>query len=165
MENKNFSTSILVEQSPKEVFKAVTNVRGWWSEEITGNAEKVDDIFEYHFRDIHRCKVKIVEAIPDQKIVWLVLENHFNFTKDEDEWTGNKMIFEISRKDDKTLLHMTQVGLVPEYECYEVCNTAWTNYVQNSMYKLITTGKGEPNSNEGNEFEKTRPDRELDFQN
>jgi hypothetical protein len=35
--------------------------------------------------------------------------------------------------------------LVPEYECYEVCNDAWTGYIKNSLYKLITSGKGEPN--------------------
>jgi len=36
--------------------------------------------------------------------------------------------------------------LVPEYECFEICRDSWTNYIQNSMQKLITTGKGEPNA-------------------
>ena len=56
MDNKSFNTSILVNASPNEVFNAVTNVRGWWSEEIEGNASKVGDVFNYHYQDLHRCR-------------------------------------------------------------------------------------------------------------
>jgi len=38
------------------------------------------------------------------------------------------------------------LGLVPEYECYDICQNAWTNYIQNSLRNLIVTGKGQPNS-------------------
>ena len=74
------------------------------------------------------------------------MNNYFSFTKDETEWTGTKIIFEISEKDNKTLLSMTHEGLVPEYECFDICKNSWTNYIQNSLKKLITTGKGEPNA-------------------
>ena len=33
-------------------------------------------------------------------------------------------------------------GLVPEYECYDVCSNAWGNYITGSSRKLITAGKG-----------------------
>jgi ketosteroid isomerase-like protein len=146
MENQNFTTTILVDQSPEEVFKAINNVRGWWSEEIKGNTEKVSDEFTYHYQDVHRCKMKITESVPGKKIVWLVLDNYFSFTKDKSEWIRTKIIFEITRQNNKTQLRFTHEGLVPEYECYTACESGWTKYIRSSLSSLITTGKGQPNS-------------------
>lgn len=148
MEKQDFTTTILVDQSPKEVFKGVTNPRGWWSEEIEGPSEHLNDEFTYHYEDVHSCKMKLIEVIPDQKVVWLVMDNYFDFTKDKSEWTGTKVIFEISKMGAKTQLQFTHLGLVPEYECYDVCKNAWSEYVQQSLFSLITTGKGRPNPKE-----------------
>jgi hypothetical protein len=148
MDNQDFTTSILVDQSPKEAFDAITNVRGWWSEEIEGGTAKLGDVFKYHFKDIHICKMKLVEVVPNKKVIWDVLENDFNFISDKKEWVGTKVVFEISTKNNKTEVRFTHQGLVPDYECYDICFNAWTNYIQNSLYNLITTGKGQPNPKE-----------------
>jgi len=145
MTTTNFSTAILVDQSPSEVFNAINNPRGWWSEEIEGNTSNLNDEFEYHYEDVHRCKMKLIEVVPNQKVVWKVLENYFSFTKDKSEWKDNLIIFEISKKGDKTELRFTQEGLVPEYECFDICQNAWSTYIQKSLFDLITTGKGQPN--------------------
>lgn len=63
-----------------EVFNAITNVRGWWSEEIEGSTEKVNDEFTYQYNDVHRCKMRLAEVVPGKKVVWQVLDNHFSFT-------------------------------------------------------------------------------------
>lgn len=149
MNNQSFTTTLLVDQTPNEVFNAINNPRGWWSEEIEGSTEKLDDEFNYHYKDVHRARIKLIEVIPDKKVVWLVMNNYFNFTKDKSEWIGTKMIFEISEKDGKTQLLFTHEGLVPQYECYDVCSDGWSNYIRNSLRSLITTGKGEPNPKEG----------------
>lgn len=145
MSAQDFTTTLIVDQSPNEVFNAITNVRGWWSEQIDGNTAKLNDEFDYHYEDIHRCKIKLTEVIPNEKIVWLVEKNYFKFTEDETEWTGTKPTFEISSQGGKTALRFTHVGLVPDYECFDICRDSWTNYIQNSLKKLITTGKGQPN--------------------
>jgi uncharacterized protein YndB with AHSA1/START domain len=146
MSATDFTTTILVDQSPSEVFKAITNVRGWWSEEIEGNTAKLNDEFNYHYEDVHRCKIKLIEVIPNQKIVWLIEANYFKFTEDKTEWTGTKPTFEITEKKGKTELRFTHFGLTSEYECFEICRGAWTNYIQKSLKNLIETGKGEPNA-------------------
>ena len=145
MTTLGFTTTIVVDETPEKVFNAITNPRGWWSEEIEGNTNNLNDEFNYHYEDIHRCKIKIIEFIPNEKVVWLVLDNYFKFTKDKSEWTGTKIIFEISEKDNKTQLRFTHQGLVPAYECYDICRDAWSTYVHNSLRSLIITGKGQPN--------------------
>jgi uncharacterized protein YndB with AHSA1/START domain len=145
MSTQDFTTTILVDQTPQEAFDAITNPRGWWSEEIEGNTNKLNDVFDYHFEDVHRCQMKLIEVIPNEKVVWQVLDNYFKFTKDKSEWKDTKIIFEISKKDNKTQVRFTHQGLVPEYECYDVCKNAWTTYITKSLYGLITTGKGQPN--------------------
>ncbi len=146
MKTSDYTTTFLVDQSPKEVFNAINNVRGWWSEEIEGNTSKLNDVFNYHYEDMHRCKIKLIEVIPDKKVVWLVMENYFKFTKDTTEWTGTKISFEISKEGNKTQLRFTHIGLVPEYECFEICSDAWGQYIGTSLKNLITKGKGKPNS-------------------
>jgi hypothetical protein len=145
MMNKDFTTTLLVEQPSEEVFNAINNVRGWWSEEVEGKTSKLNDVFDYHFEDAHRCQMKLIEVVPEKKVVWHVLANYFKFTQDQSEWVNTKIIFEISRKDNKTEIRFTHEGLVPEHECFTICRDAWTNYIQNSLRKLITTGQGEPN--------------------
>jgi hypothetical protein len=92
--------------------------------------------------------MKLIEVIPGKKVVWLVLDNYFNFTKDKCEWKGTKISFEIFEKDKKTQIRFTHQGLVPANECFDICSNAWTDYVQNSLLNLITIGKGHPNRNE-----------------
>src|SRR5258706_5698747 len=145
-QQSDFTTTLSVDQTPKETFNAINNVRGWWSEEIEGSTDKLNDEFKYHYEDVHRCRMKLIEVIPDKKVVWLVLDNYFKFTKDKSEWKGTKIIFEITEKDSETQLRFTHQGLVPQYECYEICRDAWSNYIHNSLRDLIATGKGQPNS-------------------
>ena len=136
METQNFTTAIWVDQSPKEVFNAINNVRGWWSEEIEGSTGKLNDEFTYHYKDVHKCKMKLIEVVPGKKVVWLVLDNYFSFTKDKSEWIGTKIIFEITEQDNKTQIHFTHEGLVPEYECYSACVNGWTHtFVKEISFK------------------------------
>jgi len=144
----DFSTTLLVDQTPEEVFNAILNVRGWWSQEIEGSTEKLNDVFSYHYKDVHKCRMKLIEVVPAKKVVWRVENNYFNFTKDKTEWKGNTISFDISKKDNKTQLRFTQHGLIPEYECFDICSGAWTKYVQQSLKDLITKGKGQPNPRE-----------------
>ncbi|MBS1730447.1 MAG: SRPBCC domain-containing protein [Bacteroidetes bacterium] len=145
----SFTTSFIVEQSPEKVFNSINDVRGWWSEEIEGKTDVLHADFFYHYKDVHLCKMQIVELIPNKKVVWFVKDNEFNFVKDKTEWKGTKIVFEIEKIGDKTQLAFTHHGLVKEYECYNVCEDAWTNYIQGSLKNLIITGKGNPNAKEG----------------
>ena len=142
MTTTDFTTTILTDRSPKEVFDAITHVRGWWQGEITGSTDKLHDEFTYRYGDIHYSKQKLVEVIPDKKIVWLVTESQLNFLQEKNEWNNTKIVFEISKAHDKTQLRFTHLGLAPEIECYDACSTAWGELIRKSLFSLITTGKG-----------------------
>ena len=147
--SKNFTTTIVVDKDISSAFNSIKNFRGWWSEEIEGNTDKLGETFFYHYKDVHLCKLKLIEMVADKKLVYQVIDNEFNFTKDKTEWINTKLIFDLSTEENKTKVVFTHEGLVPEYECYNVCNDAWTSYIQGSLKNFIETGKGKPNGKEG----------------
>lgn len=141
----DFTMTLLVDQTPREVFNAVTNVRGWWSEGIKGGTEKLNDEFLFEVEGVHRSRQKLIEVVRDRRVVWLVTDSDMSFLRDRSEWTGTKVVFEIDRYGDMTKLTFTHQGLSPEVECYDACAPAWTEYVRHSLFRLITTGQGDPN--------------------
>ncbi|MEO6133345.1 MAG: SRPBCC domain-containing protein [Saprospiraceae bacterium] len=148
MKTSDYTISFLVDQTPKEAFEAINNVRGWWSETIEGSTHKLNDEFRYRHEDIHDSKQKLVEFIPDKKVVWLVTDSKLSFIKHKDEWTNTRISFEIERKGDMTQIRFTHLGLVPEVECYDSCSGGWSYYLNQSLLPLITTGTGRPDKKE-----------------
>lgn len=157
MSDNSFTATFLVDQTPDVAFAAINNVRGWWSEDIDGPTDQLGAEFRYSSEVqldgetvIHRCTMKIEEFVPSEKVVWHCLENYFSFTKDKTEWTDTKIIFEISAEGDRTRVRFTHLGLLPEYECFDVCTNAWSGYVASSLKSLIVTGEGDRNNDARN---------------
>lgn len=133
-------------QKPEEVFAAINDVPAWWGN-IEGASQQVGDEFIYRHGDMHTSKQRITESIPGKKVVWAILDSQLNFVADQTEWNGHTITFDIEAQDGQTKLTFKQQGLIPQLECYDACSGAWTFYVKDSLYKLITTGKGEPDDN------------------
>ncbi|MBB3733633.1 SRPBCC family protein [Nonomuraea dietziae] len=146
--DQNFTTTFSVDRTPQEAFQAITDVRGWWSQEVEGVTDQVGGEFDYHYKDVHRCRVRVTELVPGRKVAWRVLENYFDFIDDQAEWKDTEVVFEISEKEGGAEIHFTHVGLVPQYECYDVCTNAWGGYIGGSLRNLINTGTGQPNPKE-----------------
>jgi uncharacterized protein YndB with AHSA1/START domain len=148
MNDQSLTTSFTVDQTPEEVFDAINNVRGWWSGEIDGRTDKLGEVFTYRYKDVHRTTQTITEFVRGKRVVWHVTDAELNFVKDKTEWNGTDIVFEIAKKDGKTEVRFTHVGLVPAFECYGGCSGAWGFYINDSLRNLITTGKGAPNQKE-----------------
>jgi hypothetical protein len=151
MTTTDFTTTLLVGQTPEEAFDAIKNVRGWWSglysEEFEGESDKLDDEFSFFAGDgAHYTKQKLVELVPGKKIVWLITDSKLTFVQNQTEWTGTKLCFEFLAQGDTTKIVFTHIGLVPEFECYDACSSAWTQYLttrhfENEHFLLSSEGR------------------------
>lgn len=144
MENKSFTVTIEVAKSPQYVFKSITNdVAKWWGgKDLQGSSKKLNDEFIIHHPGAHYSKQRLVEVIPDKKIVWLVTESTLDWLeKDKHEWTNTRMIFNIVPSGNNTILHFTHKGLVATKECYPLCHAGWNTVIRDYLFYLITEGK------------------------
>lgn len=149
LDQQHYTISLIVDQSPAEVFAAVNNVRDWWAGEIRGSTDTLGAEFTYRYKDIHYSTQKITELVPEKKVAWHVLDSQLTFVKEKDEWTDTHIVFEITSKDGKTELLFTHVGLVPTFACYNNCSGAWDSLISESLHDLITTGTGYPAQGKG----------------
>ena len=144
----SFTAAFSVDQTPEEAFRAISNVRGWWSEDIEGGTGKEGSEFTYRYKDAHRCRIRVTGLVAGERVAWRVLDNYFDFTRDKSELNDTEIHFEITARDGKTEVRFTHVGLVPEYECFDVCSSSWDFYLYTSLRALIRTGHGLPNHKE-----------------
>jgi uncharacterized protein YndB with AHSA1/START domain len=144
-EDVSFTATFSVDQAPEEVFRAINNVRGWWSEDIEGGTERPGDEFTYRYQDAHWCRIKVTEAVAGERVTWRVLDNYFDFTQDNTEWKDSEIRFELVPRDGRTEVRFAHIGLVPEQECFDLCSNSWGFYLRTSLRALIRTGRGLPN--------------------
>ena len=149
MSEDSYTTTVLIERAPAEVFDAINDVRGWWSEEVDGDTDRVGAEFAYRGHDDadtveHLSRIRVEELVPGERVVWRVLDNYMSFIDDQSEWTDTQIRFELLPTGDGTELRFTHVGLVPSYECFDVCKDAWGLYIRESLPAFVTTGRGTP---------------------
>lgn len=138
----NYSAVISVKKSPHDVFNAICDVKAWWIGSVEGDAKKVGSVFNYTYKTFHTSTQKVIELVPDKKIVWRVEDATLSFANNKSEWKGTEIVFEITGNGDQTEIHFTHKGLTPQFECYEACSGGWDFYITKSLKNLLTDGVG-----------------------
>ena len=135
----NYSVEIELAKSPNEVFNHLINLKKWWPEDFEGEDIKLNSEFVFTTGDSHYSKNKVVEFVPDKKLVWLAIEGLRK--TDNYDWSGTKMIFELIPKGNNTILKFTYDGIVLENESdrlVQICDMT----VKEMFYNFIVNGKG-----------------------
>ncbi|WP_431981917.1 SRPBCC family protein [Streptomyces qinglanensis] len=147
--SQSFNTTFAVNKTPQQIVDAIARPEIWWNELIEGSAAATGDEFGFHMPGVHTTKIRVTESTPGKRVVWHVLDNHFSFVDDQDEWLGTDVVFDIEPgAGEETTVRVTHVGLVPEFECYEVCSGAWTHHLNAGLRALLTTGHPAPTTAE-----------------
>jgi hypothetical protein len=123
----DFTTSFAVEGTPHDVFDAINDVRGWWGEDVNGSNDKVGDEFTNRVWDVHDSKLRysklrVTELIPNEKVVWLVLDNPMNVVGDPSGLIGTTISFEITGNHGTTEVRFAHRGANSKDECFDVCS-------------------------------------------
>ena len=135
----SLSYTFVVDQPPEAAFAAILDTRAWWVDgKIDGPTDELGAEFVYRYKDLHYSKQKVTELVPGKRVAWQVLDSSLSFVEDKTEWNGTTITFDIARKNDKTEVRFTHVGLGPDDECYDQCSSAWGSYVNGRLRKLIS---------------------------
>ena len=156
MTDHSYTTGFTVPNSPAEVFAAVNDVRGWWNTDVQGPTDVAGESFEFEVPGVHYSKIEVRRLVPGELVEWYVAEARITFVRDQSEWVGTMIRFEITETDERTRLTFTHNGLVPAAECYDACSNAWGMYVGSSLRELILTGTGRPGGNPEEQVYKDR---------
>ena len=139
----DYHADIKVNGSVERAFEAIGRVTDWWTENTKGSTMKLNDEFTVRFGETF-SKFKVIEVIPAQKLVWLVLDCNLHWMKDKKEWKGTKIQWKLSSLNGSCRISMSHIGLNAGVECFEDCTKGWNHYVGVSLLKWIEEGRGEP---------------------
>lgn len=82
------------------------------------------------------------------EVRWTCIEQHHHAPGEltrTDEWAGTSVVFQIlEQSPSSTLLRFERMGLVPELECYDICNDGWRHFLRTSLKGYVETGQGSP---------------------
>jgi len=140
--NQSFTVTLELVSSPQRVFECLLDVSKWWGgKDLVGSTSRLNDEFTITHGDAHYSKQRMIEFIPDRKVVWLITESRLGWLeRDKHEWTNTSLVFEISPTEHFTTLHFTHEGLVPDQECYPLCSDGWALVIKDYLFTFITEG-------------------------
>lgn len=148
-QSQSYTALFLVDRTPDEVYRAINEVRSWWSGTIDGDTDRLGGEFRYRYMDLHDSRQKVTGLVPGKQVVWRVTDGWLAFTKSKGEWKGTEVIFDITPRDGRTEVRFTHLGLSPTCECYQACSGGWDAIIKGNLRRWIATGEVPPDPFEG----------------
>lgn len=143
---ENYSNIIKLHTTTDKVFNALTTeIPLWWTEMFEGLGNKQNGTFTVRFGESIYKTMQVQELSDNSKVVWQVKNAVIAIPglKNQTEWIGTTIVWEIMQQENITELQLTHIGLRPGIECYEICTNGWQQFTD-SLKLFLETGKGSP---------------------
>ena len=131
---------VVISAPLKSVYEEVATTKGlseWWTRGgVRGHSSEGSKV-EFYFGSPEPAAVMEVTRLdPEGHVSWSCIEG-------ADEWVGTTLSFELSHKDDETVVLFTHAGWRDPSEFMAHCSARWAYFLL-SLKSLVETGKGTP---------------------
>ncbi len=126
----NIKMSVSIDAPPERVFPLAATPQGlarWWAADATECDGLVDLGF---FKRATVYRLQPVRSVAPSAAEWRCLG--------EGEWTGTRLVFELTKNDGKTRLRFTHADWKVETDYFIDCTATWGEL----MYRLKATVEG-----------------------
>ena len=131
---------VVVSAPLKSVYEAVATTKGlseWWTRDRVRGQSSEGSKVEFYFGSPEPAAVMEVTRLdPEGHVSWSCIEG-------ADEWVGTTLSFQLSHKDDETVVLFTHAGWRAPSEFMAHCSARWAYFLL-SLKSLVETGKGTP---------------------
>ncbi len=131
---------VVVSAPLKSVYEAVATTTGlseWWTRDGVRGQSSEGSKVEFYFGSPEPAAVMEVTRLdPGGHVSWSCIEG-------ADEWVGTTLSFQLSQKDDETVILFTHGGWRTPSEFMAHCSARWAYFLL-SLKSLVETGKGTP---------------------
>jgi len=142
----DYKTSIITSKDKEISFYAITtDLDKWWGK-VDNSVTKKGDEFSVFFGNTE-WRFRITQFVPFEKITWKCMKAihiHDGLTGIEKEWLHTELFWEINEINEKTEITMRHKGLIPNLNCYAICQTGWEFFICTSLKNYLETGQGNP---------------------
>jgi uncharacterized protein YndB with AHSA1/START domain len=131
---------VVISAPLKSVYEAVATTKGiseWWTRDgVLGDSSEGSKIEFYFGSSDPAAIMEVTQLDPEGHVSWICVEG-------ADEWVGTKLTFDLTHKDDETVVLFTHADWRDPSEFMAHCSARWAYFLL-SMKSLIETGKGTP---------------------
>ncbi len=126
----NIKMSVSIDAPPERVFPLAATPQGlarWWAADVSEREGRADLGF---FKRSTIYRLQPVRSVAPSAAEWRCLG--------EGEWTGTRLVFELTKNDGKTRLRFTHADWKAETDYFIDCTATWGEL----MYRLKATVEG-----------------------
>lgn len=136
--NNSLSFRVKTRASSEEIFAALLHVSKWWGfEDLEGQSKALDDVFTITHPGAHYSKQVVTAYERAKRLIWSITESQMPWLSNPQEWTGTRLIFELSPGQ----LCFTHEGLTPDLECYSRVSEGWHEVIETNFLNYLERHK------------------------